>query len=63
MTMVGAIEERGRLPPSTRLAIGRPSLSGAREKSVSSLFSKNPPTITRLPKPVSIVVVMEAAFP
>ena len=56
-TMVGAIELRGRLPASTRLATGRPSSSGAKEKSVSSLLSRKPPTIRCEPKPASIVVV------
>ena len=42
-TMVGAMELRGRLPPSTRLAIGRPSSStGRNEKSVSWLLSRKP---------------------
>ena len=36
--MVGDIELRGRLPPSTRLATGAPSFSGAKLKSVSSLL-------------------------
>ena len=38
-TTVGAIELRGRLPPSTLLATGLPSApAGARLKSVSSLL-------------------------
>jgi hypothetical protein len=42
-TSVGAMDERGRLPGCTRLAIGWPSaVRGAMLKSVSSLFSKSP---------------------
>ena len=63
MTMVGDIEDRGRLPGSTRLAIGTPFLCERNEKSVSSLLSRNPPTIKREPKPFSIVVVIERALP
>ena len=37
-TTVGAIELRGRLPGSTRLATGLPSIVGERLKSVSSLL-------------------------
>src|SRR3546814_1073267 len=40
-TRVGDIELRGRLSASTRLATGRPSARGAKEKSVSSLFSRS----------------------
>ena len=61
--MVGAIDERGRLPPSTRFATGLPSSSGAKAKSVSSLLSRKPSVITRLPKPVSMVVVAESMSP
>ena len=61
--MVGAIELRGRLPPSTRLAIGRPSLLGLKEKSVISLLSKNPCVMSMLPNPDSIVVVIETILP
>ncbi len=62
-TMVGVIEERGRLPGSTRLAIGTPSCWLAKEKSVSSLFSRKPPAISREPKPFSMVEVMESTLP
>ena len=61
--MVGDVEERGRLPGSTRLATGRPNWSGRKEKSVSSLFSRKPRTITRAPNASSIVVVSETALP
>ena len=65
------MEERGRLPGSTRLATGRPcSSAGAKLKSVSSLLSKKPPgrlgsvlTMRREPKPDSMVVVMASALP
>src|SRR5258708_4028308 len=52
-TMAGAIELRGRFFASTRLATGLPASSGAQEKSVGSLFKKNPRTICRLPKAAS----------
>ncbi len=43
-TITGDIDERGRLPPATALAIGLPASSKARnEKSVSWLLRKNPP--------------------
>ena len=62
--MVGAIDERGRLPASTRFATGLPSSTGANEKSVSSLLSRNPPSvISRLPNASSIVVVIATALP
>jgi hypothetical protein len=42
-TSVGDMDERGRLPGSTRLAMGLPAASvGARLKSVNSLFSRKP---------------------
>ncbi len=64
VTMVGAIEERGRLPGSTRFAIGMPSAWVSKLKSVSSLLSRNPPgASTREPNPFSIVVVIESALP
>ena len=40
-TIVGAIDDRGRLPVQS--VAGTPSLSARKEKSVISLFSKNPP--------------------
>ncbi|CRZ91308.1 Uncharacterised protein [Vibrio cholerae] len=61
--MVGAIDERGRLPGSKRLAIGRPSLCVANEKSVSSLLSKKPRTNKREPNAFSIEVVKETTLP
>ena len=62
-TMVGAIEERGRLPGSTRFATGTPSRWERKEKSVSSLLSRKPRAISREPKPASIVVVIETTSP
>ena len=70
-TSVGLIDERGRLPGCTRLAMGLPSASaGAIEKSVNSLLSKKPPTlplppslIRRAPNTSSIVVVIATARP
>ena len=61
--MVGAIEERGRLPGSTRFATALPSFSGAKEKSVSWLFRMKPPTIWREPKAFSTDVVIESTLP
>src|SRR5215208_2819162 len=60
-TIVGAIELRGRLPPSTRFGC----VSESKLKSVSSLLSKNPkPGTTRPAPPVdSIVNVYETTFP
>ena len=63
-TMVGAIDERGRLPGSTRFATGAPSTSGANEKSVSSLLSRKPPSVSRwLPNAHSIDDVIATALP
>jgi hypothetical protein len=69
-TSVGAIDERGRLPGCTRLAMGLPCASaGSKAKSVSSLFSKKPPsppvtpTIWRAPNWLSMVVVIASALP
>ena len=43
-TIVGAIDERGRLPGATALAICVPSsVAGRNEKSVSWLFRRKPP--------------------
>ena len=61
--MVGLIDERGRLPGSNRLAIGTPSLWVLNEKSVNSLFSRNPLVINREPNPFSIVVVIDSTLP
>src|ERR1041384_4413974 len=61
--MVGDIELRGLLPPSTRLAIGAPSCSGAKVKSVSSLLRKKPLTVRPEPNGPSIVEVKEATLP
>ena len=65
-TIVGDIELRGRFPGCTRLAIGSPFPPvAAKEKSVSSLLSRNPPpgTMTPLPNELSMVVVIDRAFP
>jgi hypothetical protein len=62
-TMVGAIDERGRLPGSTRLATGTPSTWLRNEKSVSSLFRRNPRTMIRDPKAFSMVVVIDSTLP
>ena len=62
-TRKGAIELRGRLPGATRLATAPPSSTGRKLKSVSSLLSRNPRTMMRLPKNASIVVVIETALP
>ena len=63
-TSVGDIDERGRLPGCTRLAMGWPCASaGAKLKSVSSLFSRKPLTIWRAPNWSSMVVVMASALP
>ena len=60
-TIVGAIELRGRLPPSTRFGC----VVESKLKSVSSLLSRNPqPGTTRPEPPVdSIVNVYETTFP
>ena len=63
-TIVGAIEDRGRFPPSTLLATGLlASSSGSSEKSVSWLLSMNPPTMWKEPNAASTLVVIDAALP
>ena len=63
-TMVGAIDERGRLPGSTRLATGLPSATGTNEKSVSWLLSRKPLSVmSAAPNASSIVVVIATALP
>ena len=57
------MELRGRLPGATLLATGAPSSTGRKLKSVSSLLSRKPRTMMRLPKNDSIVVVIETALP
>ena len=57
------MELRGRLPGATLLATPTPSSTGRKLKSVSSLFSRKPWTMMRLPKKASIVVVIETALP
>src|SRR5438045_3361848 len=63
-TIVGVIEDRGRLPGATALAAGVPSLlSGENEKSVSWLLRKNPSTIRPSPNTLSTVVVIATTSP
>src|SRR5690606_2978361 len=61
--MVGAMEERGRLLGSTRLATSALPLPGRNEKSVSWLLSRKPAATWREPKPFSIDEVIEATLP
>src|SRR4030095_13670784 len=60
-TIVGAIELRGRLPPSTRLGC----VVESKLKSVSSLLSRNPKpgTTSREPPVDSMVKVYETTLP
>ena len=63
-TIVGDIEDRGRLPGSNLLEINFPSISSRKEKSVSWLFSRNPLSVNNLdPKAFSIEEVIDNAFP
>ena len=62
-TRVGAIDERGRLPGSTRLATGAPATAGRNEKSVSWLLSMKPRTMRREPKALSMLVVIDTTLP
>ena len=70
-TSVGDMDERGRLPGCTRLAMGWPCASvGAKLKSVSSVVEQEAPlraafvvTICRAPNWSSMVVVMATALP
>ena len=58
------MDERGRLPPATALAIGLPWASTERnEKSVSWLFKNMPPTMRVVPKILSTEAVMETTSP
>ena len=62
--MTGHMDERGRLPPATAFATGRPFAStGAKEKSVSWLFRKKPSTMRPVPKIDSTVVVIQLTLP
>ena len=61
-TRVGDIELRGRLPGSTRLAIGTPSRTARNEKSVSWLLSRNPPAMRREPNAFSTLDVIETRY-
>src|SRR4029453_15607670 len=60
-TIVGAIELRGRLPPSTRFGC----VVESKLKSVSSLLGRNPKPGTTSPEPPvdSMVNVYETTFP
>ena len=62
-TIVGDMEDTGRLPPFTALATGLPSFMGAKVKSVSSLLRKKPAAISWLPNGPSIVDVMVTTLP
>jgi hypothetical protein len=62
-TMVGDMDDRGRLPGATAFATGRPPISGRKEKSVSWLFSTIPPATVRAPNTSSTVVVSETTLP
>ena len=61
--MVGDIEDLGLLLGATALAIFVPSLGTFREKSVISLFNRNPEDQRCDPNTLSIVAVIETAFP
>ena len=61
--MVGAIEERGRLPGSTRLATAASAGPGSKAKSVSWLLRMKPSTMSREPNAFSTDVVIEAMLP
>jgi hypothetical protein len=51
-TMVGLIDERGRLPGAGRFGSGTPGpWVGVKLKSVNSLFSRNPRFGTTMPDP------------
>ena len=63
VTIIGDMELRGRFRGWTRLATGLPRTEGTSEKSVSSLLSRKPRTMSRDPKMFSIVVVIETALP
>ena len=60
---VGVMDERGRLPGCTRFATGPCASVGAKEKSVSWLFKRNPAAMRREPKGRSTLVVNETALP
>src|SRR5205823_11349270 len=62
-TMVGDIALRGRLPASTRLAIGPLASRESNEKSVSWLLRMKPSTIWREPNASSTLVVIDRPAP
>src|SRR6478609_6631610 len=64
-TMVGEIEERGRLAGPGRFGSWTAGFAGANEKSVSSLLSRNPRpgTVMPLPPVDSIVRVYATTLP
>lgn len=50
-TIVGEMDDRGRLPGPGRFGSCTAGFAGAKEKSVSSLFSRNPRPGTVMPLP------------
>src|SRR5262245_26634588 len=62
-TMVGDMDERGRLPAPGALATGLPPAVGGRVKSVSWLLSTNPLVQREEPNGLSTVSVKETALP
>ncbi len=64
-TIVGDIDERGRLPGPGRFGSGTPGTAGAKEKSVSSLLSRKPRpgTVIALPPVDSMVRVYDTTLP
>src|SRR5689334_22146461 len=62
-TMVGDIDERGRLPGPGALATGLPPRVGGRVKSVSWLFRTKPLVQREEPNGPSTVMVAETALP
>src|SRR6478735_864960 len=65
VTIVGLIDERGRLPGPGRFGSGTPAVSGTKLKSVSSLLSRNPQpgTVIAEPPVCSMVSVYAATLP
>ena len=62
--VIGAIDERGRLPEPGAFAIGAPSGPvGRKEKSVSWLLRRSPAAMRFAPKAVSMLAVSERARP
>src|SRR5215213_615737 len=65
VTIVGLIDERGRLPGPGRFGSGTPAVLGTKLKSVSSLFSRKPRPGTVIPDPpvCSMVRVYATTLP